>query len=130
MVSYPKSVALLLMVLLFICLGCSKKERDQPQFATRSELETAVTVAFHAYGVIGAQVREDSNLMLMYVKGDFLQTYTQNEDEINQLFSTWLDKYYRFKGKKEAVGILVKKGQQDLFHASRDRDGNIYFRRI
>ena len=130
MVSVPKSVLSILMVLLCIYLGCSKKEKDQPQFAARSELETAVTVAFHAYGVIGAQVREDSNLMLVYVKGDFLQTYTQNEDEINQLFRTWLDQYYRFKGKKEAVGILVKKGQQDLFHASRDRDGKVYFRRM
>jgi hypothetical protein len=130
MVNYPKSVSTILMVLLCIYFGCSKKEQDQPQYATRSELETAITVAFHAYGVIGAQVHEDSNLMLMYVKGDFLKTYTQNEDEMNQLFRTWLDRYYRFKGKKEAVGILVRKGQQDLFHASRDRDGNVYFRRI
>ena len=118
-------ISILLMLMIILTNGCSK---EQPQFETRHELENSFTTAFQSYGVYGATIEDDAYLMQVWVKGDFLAVYQENEEEIKKLFSTWLDHLYRFKGTDKAVGVLVKKGKTDLFHASRDRQGRYSFR--
>ena len=122
-------INVILSILIVCCyIGCSGDGSKQSRFASKQEFESAITVSFHTYAIIGAQIPDDSNLMLMYAKGDFLKIYDQNEEELKQLFRDWLNHLYEFKGKKEAVGILVRQGLKDVFHASRDRKGNVFFR--
>jgi hypothetical protein len=123
-------LAILMVFCLSAFIGCSGKKDKGLQFASKYELETGFTVAFHSYGIIGAQISDNSNLMLAYTNGDFLTFYDKNADEMKELFHTWLDYLYRFKGSKEAVGILIRQGRKDLFHASRDRKGKVYFRKM
>jgi hypothetical protein len=122
------AIVLIALMLLLVCLRCSSDKKSKSQFTTRYELENALTVAFHSYGVIGASIEDDSNLMVVYARQDFLKTYRGNTEELNALFDTWLDHLYQFKGKKQVVGILVRHNRSDLFHASRDRDGKCRFR--
>jgi len=114
--------------LLCLFLGCSKSGKTSP-YTSAPEFEAAVTIAFQPYGIIGAQVRADSSLILLYTTGDFLQTYDANKATLQQLFRTWLDRLYDFRNKKEAVGIVVRRGQTDLMHASRDLKGKVVFSR-
>ena len=60
------SIFLLLSVII-LSVGCAKKQR---QFGTRYELENSFTMAFQNYGVYGATVDKDSNLMQVWVKGE------------------------------------------------------------
>ncbi len=117
--------SIFLMSVIILSGGCSK---EQPQFGTRQDLENSFTMAFQSYGVFGAIIKDDSYLMQVWAKGDFLAVYQEHEEELKKLFSNWLDHLYRFKGADKAVGILVKKGKTDLFHASRDRKGKYSFR--
>ena len=115
---------------LYFWLGCSKDSGKKSPYSSTPEFESAVTIAFQPYGIIGAQVRGDSNLLLMYTTSDFLKTYDQDNEELQRLFRTWLDRLYAFRNKKEAVGIVVRRGQIDLIHASRDLKGKVVFSRM
>jgi hypothetical protein len=122
--AFRVSITFLLMSVIILLVGCAKKQR---QFGTRYELENSFTMAFQNYGVYGATIDDDSYLMLVWVKGDFGAVYKENEKELQKLFRTWLDYLYQFKGADKAVGILIKQGSTDLFHASRDENGKYSF---
>ena len=113
---------------LCLCLGCSKGGKKSP-YASTAEFESEITSAFHPYGIVGAQVRADSSLVFLYTTGDFLETYDQNKEQVQQLFRTWLDQLYDFRNKRGSVGIVVRSGQADLMHASRDPKGRVVFSR-
>ncbi len=124
-VAFRVLTAILLMSMIILSIGCSKK---QPQFEIRQDLENSLTMAFQSYGVFGASIKDDSYLMQVWVKEDFLAVYQEHEQELKELFSIWLDHLYRFKGADKAVGILVKKDKTNVFHASRDQEGKYSFR--
>ena len=115
---------------MFLLIGCSGEKTKTPQFSNKQELENVCAVAFHAYGAYGAQLPEDSNLMLIYVKDDFLAIYDQKSEEINKECRIWLENIHHFLGNNEVAGILIRQKNRDLFHASRDQDGKFYFRKI
>ena len=121
------TVIALSVFILCMLAGCAKKKSKKPEFASKGAFEAAVTIAFQSYGIIGAQIPNDSNLMVMYAKGDFVGTYKQNEAELQTLFRTWLGKLHDFKTNDETVGILVREGLTEVFHASRDKKGQVFF---
>jgi hypothetical protein len=121
------AIIILTAFVLSMFAGCSSKKSKKPEFASKGEFEAAVTIAFKPYGIIGAQIPNNSNLMVMYAKGDFMDTYQKNEDDLQRLFRTWLDKLYTFKGSKESVGIMVRQGLKEVLHASRVRKGQVLF---
>ena len=125
--AYRIFIVLLCAGVIILSLGCTKKQR---QFGTRYELENSCTMALQSFGAYGARIYDDSHLMEVYVKGDFGAVYKEHEKELKKLFRTWLDHLYRFKGTNEAVGILVKQGKLELFHASRDEKGKYSFRSL
>jgi len=115
--------------LLCFSLGCSRSGKKSP-YASTAEFESEVTSAFHPHGIVGAQVRADSSLLFLYTTSDFLETYDQNKEQVQQLFRTWLDRLHDFRCKKGSVGIVVRRGQIDLMHASRDSKGRVVFSRM
>ena len=110
-----------------IFAGCSTKKSKKPEFASKGAFEAAVTIAFQPYGILGAQIPNDSNMMVMYCRGNFVDIYQQNQEAIQRLFRTWLDKLHDFKANDEVVGILVREGLKEVFHASRDSKGQAFF---